>query len=182
MKPVARHAYRLIFVGILVTAVVSMLMAQSRGRALQRVLAQAQNGVTLSLEESRQLAKDLKSSNVSRLDDWSEYLARRSKARDPLAQDMSDLLDQVESYRSKEWPGKSNRFLRLVTTLDNAQELAATHQPDLLRYLGEPDGVLTNGEAHVLSYRFSIDGTNGVVRFTLTNAAVSAIEVDRAGE
>jgi hypothetical protein len=140
-------------------------------------LLSEQGTVVLSPSLSEALLSDLKSADEARLQQWGSFL---SQCRNPTASyngAMTGLNETFKLYESKEKPGRSNYFNRMVFQLQMKQSTAPLSKQALLGFLGPPDSRSEGPDGQVLGYRYWSDGNEFLASALVTNETVVRIEI-----
>ncbi len=144
---------------------------------MQRFLTE-KGTVILSPDVTEALLADLKSGDKVRMERWRSYLYLCAGLDTNFVVQSKGLSDTYELYKSRERPGRSNYFNRLVWDLKMKQPTSAVTKDDVVGFLGAPDFAVEQGRAgQLLQYAYSCSGMDCLASFVVSNNVVVRIDI-----
>ena len=140
----------LLFICILVWLDIS---AHMRKNGLLKVLSE-RGTVVLSPSVTEALLRDLNSGDKGRLQQWHSYLYMCAGSDTNLTMQCATLQDAFALYISKEKPGRSNYFNRLVFCLKQEQQTSPLSRRALAAFLGIPDFTSDGPDGQTFQYGY----------------------------
>ena len=153
------------------------------GRRLpRRTMTQAtsqQGTIILTPQQLDALISDLTSGDKAALERWRAYFYT-SAGYDPYYNEAvasSGLKETAALYATKEKPGRSNLFHRLIGDLRVESEKKPLTKQALLGFLGQPDATREAPDSEVLEYNYCLNGIQYFPWILVSNDMVLRIDI-----
>lgn len=146
------------------------------GTALSEMLSK-KGTIILSPDLTQMLLSDLKTGDKDRMEQWHSYLYQLGGYDTNAIVASTGLNETFALYKSKEKPGRSNYFNRLVWDLKMKQETTPLTKQELLGFLGPPDAIMEGSGRQTLQYEYWWAGRHCVSSAVVSNEKVLSLDI-----
>ena len=166
-------AVGILFLLLTVSVYINVDLIKS-GAAFSKAFS-AKGTVILTPNLTEALLSDLKSGDKARLEAWWLFFNQYTNAQYYVSN--KGLNDTLKLYNSKEKPGRSNYFNRMVFELHAEQATRPLSKATVMGFLGEPNAISQASGAEILSFTYSCEGIEYLTLVTVTNRMVQQIQI-----
>ncbi|HWQ91362.1 MAG TPA: hypothetical protein VN673_06805 [Clostridia bacterium] len=167
-----------IAIGILLLGICVLVWLDIRAHVKKNRLLEvlSQKGTVVLLPSVTQaLLSDLESADKDRMKQWRSYFQMCAASHSNLVTRATAVQDAFGLYISKERPGRSNYFNRLVFALKDQSTLLS--RDGLFGYLGNPDFTSAGPDGETVQYAYESYGKDYLASAVVSNDVVVRIDI-----